>query len=109
MDQKTIFLTILGMMLVTFIPRLVPVWVLSSKSLPQPVVTWLRYVPVAVLAAMLFPAIVVQDNQVDVGLSNLFLLAAFPTLLVAWKTKSLFGSVIVGALVVAVARYALGL
>ena len=39
------------------------------------------------------------------GLSNLFLLAAFPTLLVAWKTKSLFGSVIVGALVVAVARY----
>ena len=97
------------MMLVTFIPRLVPVWVLASKSLPQPVVTWLRYVPVAVLAAMLFPAIVVQDNQIDVGLSNLFLLAAFPTLLVAWRTKSLFGSVIVGAVVVAVARYVFGL
>ena len=105
MDQKTIFVTILGMMLVTFIPRLVPVWVLSSKSLPQPVVVWLRYVPVAVLAAMLFPALVVQDNQVDVGLSNLFLLAAFPTLLVALKTRSLFGSVIVGAVVVAVARF----
>jgi branched-subunit amino acid transport protein len=109
MDQKAIFLTILGMMLVTYIPRLVPVWLLSSKSLPQPVVAWLRYVPVAVLAAMLFPAIFVQDNQVDVGLSNLFLLAALPTLLVAWKTKSLFGSVIVGAVVVAVARYVFGL
>jgi branched-subunit amino acid transport protein len=109
MDQKAIFVTILGMMLVTYIPRLLPVWILSSKSLPQPVVVWLRYVPVAVLAAMLFPAIVVQDNQVDLSSNNLFLLAAFPTLLVAWKAQSLFGSVIVGAVVVAVARYVFGL
>ena len=109
MDQKTILLTILGMALVTYIPRLLPVWVLASKSLPQPVLAWLRYVPVAVLAALLFPAIVVQDDQVDLGLSNLFLWAAFPTLLVAWKTRSLLGSVIVGAVVVAVARYMFGL
>lgn len=109
MDQKTIFLTILGMALVTYIPRLLPVWLLSSKSLPRPVIAWLRYVPVAVLAAMLLPAIAVQDNQVDLGLSNLFLWAAFPTLLVAWKTRSLFGSVIVGAMAVAVARYVFGL
>jgi branched-subunit amino acid transport protein len=104
MDQKTIFLTILGMALVTYIPRLLPVWLLSSRSLPKIVDAWLRYVPVAVLAAMLFPAIVVQGDQVDLGLSNLFLLAAFPTVLVAWKTRSLFGSVIVGTVIVAVAR-----
>ncbi|MEE8392421.1 MAG: AzlD domain-containing protein, partial [Anaerolineae bacterium] len=91
------------------IPRLLPVWIISSKSLPQPVVVWLRYVPVAVLAAMLFPAIVVQDNQVDLSSNNLFLLAACPTLLVAWKTQSLFGSVIVGAVVVAVTRLVFGL
>jgi branched-subunit amino acid transport protein len=60
---------------------------------------------VAVVAALLFPALVVQDNQVDMGLSNLFRLAAFPTLLAAWETRSPFGSVIVGAVVVAVARY----
>jgi len=35
----------------------------------------------------------------------LFLWAAIPTFLVAWKTRSLFGSVIVGMLVVAAARY----
>ena len=109
MDQKTIFLTILGMALVTYIPRLLPVWLLSSRSLPKIVVAWLRYVPVAVLAAMLFPAIVVQGDQVDLGLSNLFLLTAFPTVLVAWKTRSLFGSVIVGTVIVAVARQMLAL
>ena len=68
-------------------------------------VAWLRYVPVAVLAAMLFPALLVQDGQIDLGLNNLFLWAAFPTLLVAWKKQSLFGAVIVGMVVVAVARY----
>ena len=105
MDQKTIFLTILGMALVTYVPRLLPVWLLSSKSLPPLVIAWLRYVPVAVLAAMLFPSIVVQDNQAHLGLSNLFLWAALPTLVVAWKTRSLFGSVIVGMIVLAVVRY----
>lgn len=105
MDQRAIFLTILGMALVTYVPRLLPVWLLSSRSLPPLVIAWLRYVPVAVLAAMLFPAIVIRDSQVDLGLSNLFLWAAFPTLLVAWKKRSLFGSVIVGMIVVAVVRF----
>ena len=104
MDQRAIFLTILGMALVTYVPRLLPVWLLSSRSLPPLVIAWLRYVPVAVLAAMLFPAIVIRDSQVDLGLSNLFLWAAFPTFLVAWKKRSLFGSVIVGMIVVAVVR-----
>ncbi|MCK4450099.1 MAG: AzlD domain-containing protein [Anaerolineae bacterium] len=105
MDQKTILLTILGMALVTYIPRLLPVWLLSSKSLSPLAVAWLRYVPVAVLAAMLLPSIVVQDNQINLGLGNLFFWAAFPTLLVAWKKRNLFGSVVVGMVVVAVARY----
>jgi branched-subunit amino acid transport protein len=104
MDQKAVFLTILGMALVTYIPRLLPVWVLSSKSLPPLVVKWLRYVPVAVLAAMLFPSLLLQEGQVDVELDNLFLWAAVPTFLIAWKKRSLFGAVIVGMVVVALAR-----
>ena len=104
MDQKAVFLTILGMALVTYVPRLLPIWVLSSKSLPPLVVKWLRYVPVAVLAAMLFPSLLVQEGQVGVGLDNLFLWAAVPTFLIAWKKRSLFGAVIVGMVVVAVAR-----
>ena len=104
MDQKALFLTILGMALVTYIPRLLPIWVLSSRPLPPSVVAWLRYVPAAVLAAMLFPSIIVQNQRVDLGLGNLFLWAALPTFLVAQKTRSLFGSVVVGMIVVAAAR-----
>jgi branched-subunit amino acid transport protein len=109
MDQTIVFLTLIGMNVVTYVPRLLPVWALASKSLPKVVVDWLRYVPVAVLAAMLLPSLLVNQGHIDLNPSNLFLWAAIPTLVVAWKRRSLFGSVVVGMLVVALARLVLGL
>jgi branched-subunit amino acid transport protein len=109
MDQKVIFLTILGMALVTFTPRLLPVWLLASRKLPTVVVTWLRYVPAAVLAAMLFPAILLDGKQLNFNWSNLYLLAFVPTLLVAWRTRSMFGAVITGMILVALGRLVLHL
>jgi branched-subunit amino acid transport protein len=108
MDQKIIFLIMLGMLLVTYFPRVLPIWVLSSRSLPPVVVAWLRYVPVAVLAAMLLPSLAIQNNQIDFGVNNFFFWAAFPTFFVAWKTRSFFGTVVVGMGIVAIARYVLG-
>ena len=105
MDQNAIFITILGMGLVTYLPRLLPILLLSSKKLPPLVVAWLRYVPVAVLSAMLLPSLVVKEGGLDFSGSNIFLWAAVPTFVVAWKTRSLFGSVVVGMMIVAVARY----
>ncbi len=104
MDQKIIFLTILGMALVTYLPRLLPVWLLSNRQLPEVVVTWLRYVPAAVLSAMLVPSILVDGKQLHLAPDNLYLLAFFPTLLVAWKTRSMFGAVVVGMALIALAR-----
>jgi branched-subunit amino acid transport protein len=108
MEQDIVFLTLLGMMAVTYVPRLLPVLMLSSRRLPPLVVAWLRQVPVAVLAAMLFPALFVQEGRIDLGLDNLFLWAAVPAFLVAWKRRSFFATVIVGIVVVAVARLVLG-
>jgi branched-subunit amino acid transport protein len=108
MDQTLIFLTILGMALVTYIPRLLPVALLSSRSLPPLAIAWLRFVPVAVLAALLFPSLLIQEGRADISPGNLFFWAGLPTLLVAWKTRSLFGSVVVGMALVAAARYLTG-
>jgi len=109
MDQQTIFLTILGMAAVTYLPRLLPTWLLSSRELPRWLALWLRHVPVAVLAAMLFPAIGVRSGALTITPGNLYLLATIPTLLVAWRTRSLFGSVITGVAGVALARWLLHL
>jgi branched-subunit amino acid transport protein len=105
MEQEKILLTIFGMSVVTYLPRLVPILLLSSQKLPPLVVTWLRFVPVAVLSAMLLPSLVVRNGGIDFSGSNLFLWAAIPTFLIAWKTRSLFYSVIFGMVVVAVVRY----
>ena len=58
MDQQTtVLITLLGMGLVTYLPRLLPAWFLRGRELPPFLVAWLRYVPVAVLAALLVLAI----------------------------------------------------
>jgi branched-subunit amino acid transport protein len=97
--------TIVGMAAVTYLPRLLPLWLFTSRPLPRLVITWLRYVPVAILAAMLFPALLVTDNGVACGPRNIYLWASVPTFVVAWKTRSLFGAVIVGMAVVALVRW----
>jgi branched-subunit amino acid transport protein len=108
MEPRAVFLTMIGMLAVTYLPRLLPLWFFASRNLPPVVVSWLRYVPVAVLAAMLLPALVVAGGRLNVEPQNLYLWAALPTFVVAWKTRSLFGSVIVGMLVVAAIRYLQG-
>ena len=105
MDQKIITLTLVGMMLVTYIPRLFPVLFLSGKTLPPLFVSWLKLVPPAVLAAMLFPSLLVKDESLHFGSDNIYLWAACIAFPLAWKTKSLFATVIVGMGCVAAGRY----
>ena len=104
MDQQTIFLTILGMMAVTYIPRALPVLALARRTLPEPVIRWLGFIPVAVLSAMLLPSLVAPEKILDFSFQNIFLWAAFPTFLVCWKTKSFVGAVVTGMGCVALGR-----
>ena len=105
MGQEMILLTILGMGLVTYLPRLLPLLALTGLNLPKLLIAWLRYVPPAVLAAMLLPSILLQDGQISLGFDNLFFWAALPTLGVAIWAKSLFPPVIIGMLIVIIGRW----
>jgi len=105
MDQTTIFLTIVGMGVVTYLPRLLPVWVLSQRTLPPLAVAWLRFVPVAVLAALLLPGLVMPEERLDLSFNNLYLWAAIPAIVVAWRTRSFFGTVLMGMGLVALLRW----
>ena len=104
MDQTTVMLTLLGMSLVTYLPRLLPAWFLRGRELAPFLVAWLRYVPVAVLAALLIPSLLVSDGEFNFTWNNLYLWAALPCVFIAWKWKSLFGTVLAGMLFVALAR-----
>jgi len=93
------------MTLVTYIPRVAPVLALASRSLPEPLVRWLSFVPTAVLSAMLFPSLLLRDGSFDLSPQNFFLWAAIPAFILAVKTKSFFGTVALGMALVAAGRY----
>lgn len=105
MDESLVFLTICGMGAVTYVPRLLPMLLLSSKNLAPWIARWLSFVPATVLAALLAPGLVCNDGRLDLSLENLYLLAAIPTFIVAWRFKSFFGTVATGMGLVALARY----
>ncbi len=93
------------MAVVTYLPRLLPTIFLSGRNLQPIIIAWLRLVPPAVLAAMLAPSLLVREERVDLGIDNLFFWAALVAFPVAWKSKSLFATVIVGMGLVALGRY----
>lgn len=105
MDQTVIFWTMVGMAVVTYLPRLLPTLFLSGRTLRPVIVAWLRLIPPAVLAAMLVPSLLVREERLVVSHDNLFLMAAFFAFLVAWKWQSLSATVMVGMGLVALGRY----
>jgi branched-subunit amino acid transport protein len=105
MDQTLIFWTIVGMAFVTYLPRVLPTLFLTGRTLRPVIVSWLRLIPPAVLAAMLIPSLLVREESINLGFSNLFLWAAVVAFPVAWKWKSLFATVVVGMGLVALGRY----
>ena len=106
--RSAVLLVIIGTGIVTVIPRVLPLVLLSRVSLPNLVVRWLGFVPVAVLAALLAQSVIFVGGKPALPPQNLALLAVAPTLLVAARTHSLIGTVVVGIGSMALLRLALG-
>jgi len=88
---------ILGMAVVTFLPRFLPMAFLSRWAIPIKVKKGLEYIPAGILSALVFPTLFF-DGGGNFGLQPRFFLSALPVFAFAWKTKSLWGSVILGML-----------
>ncbi len=104
MDESIVFLTLLAMGLVTFIPRAFPMLLLSERKLSPWICKWLSFIPATVLAALLAPGLVLNDKGLNLSMDNIYLLVAFPTFFIAWRWKSFFGTVAVGMGLVALVR-----
>ena len=88
----------LGMGIVTYLPRALPLIYLAHKQLPNWLVDWLGLIPVAVLSALLAPSLFIDTTARSLQLGKPELLVAIPTLLFAIKTRSLGGTVFLGML-----------
>ncbi|GFK94606.1 hypothetical protein NNJEOMEG_02453 [Fundidesulfovibrio magnetotacticus] len=104
MDQTEIFLTILGMALATYLPRLAPALFFASRPMPEALRRFLAVVPPAVLGALLAQSVLLERGQLKLTPDNLFLWAALLTGFLAWRTRGFFGPVLAGMALVAGAR-----
>ena len=90
---------IAGMAVVTFLVRYPVMALVGRIPLPKRVFEALRYVPPAVLAAIIVPAVVFPSGpEVFLSVENTRLVAAIFTVLVAWRTKNLLLTIVLGML-----------
>lgn len=73
-----LFFIILGMAIVTFIPRLLPVFIMDRLNLPIWANKWLKTIPYAALGALIFPGILSVEASLPIvgligGLTAVFL------------------------------------
>ncbi len=86
---------LLGMAAVTFLPRFVPLAFLGKRQMPPRLERFLHYMPTAVMAAIVFPALF-SSNEGNLIFEPRLLLAALPVFLFSLKTKNLWGAVLLG-------------
>ncbi|GAC1690972.1 MAG: AzlD domain-containing protein [Ktedonobacteraceae bacterium] len=92
----TLWLTLISIGLLTYAIRLSFILFFSKMDIPSLLQRALRFVPVAVLSAIIFPALFLPRGVLALSLSNARLLAGIIAVVVAWRTKNVFVTLVVG-------------
>ena len=92
----TLWIAIIGMGLITYAIRLVPIWLLERTTISAGWRQALRFVPAAVLSAIILPELLMPGGSFDLSLGNARLLAGLAAILVAWRTQNILWTLVVG-------------
>jgi branched-subunit amino acid transport protein len=93
--------------LVTYATRLSFILMWERLAVPPLLRRALRFVPVAVLTAIIFPEVLLPAGSLDLGLGNARLLAGLLAVVVAWRTKNVVWTILAGMLALWGLQYAI--
>ncbi len=93
--MKELYL-VLGMTIVTFAVRYPVLALLGKFELPPQVLRALKFVPAAVLTAIIVPAVLSTGNGLQLGVDNPAIFGALAAVLVSWRTKNLALTILAG-------------
>ena len=96
MTGTALWLTLLGMGLITYGIRLSMILLLGRVRISEDWQRALRLVPPAVLSAIIFPELLRPTGSLDISLGNARLLAGIIAAVVAWRTKNALLTIGVG-------------
>jgi branched-subunit amino acid transport protein len=102
------WLIILGMMIVTVLPRYGVLALLGRVELPKPVFGALKFVPPAVLSAIILPALLLKEDKLYITLDNSYLVAGVFSGVVAWRTRNLLLTIVLGMAAMLIYRAIIG-
>ncbi len=98
--STSIWPAIFGMALITYGTRVIAPLLMRSATIPAWFERWLRFVPGAVLAALVLPAVFVRDGSLVLSPLNPYLVGAVVAAVLAVRTRNLPLTVLVGLSVV---------
>jgi len=82
--------------ILTFAIRLSFIFLLGRVEMPEWLRRSLRFVPPAVLSAIIVPELVFHAGKIDFTLNNFRLLAGILAIFIAWRTRSTLLTIILG-------------
>ena len=94
--MSKMWVIMLSVGILTFLTRLSFIYLHDKWQPPDVITRSLRFVPVAVLTAIIIPEIALQNGELALSLDNIRLLAGGIAILVAWRTKSALWTIGVG-------------
>jgi branched chain amino acid efflux pump len=93
----TAALVILVVGIGTYLERLSFIGIVGERQIPDWALLPLRFVAPAVFAALVAPAVLLDEGSINVSpASNPEVVATLIALLVAWRTKSVAATIVVG-------------
>lgn len=91
--------------LLTFGMRYSFIYLLGRYELPETLRRALRFVPPAVLSAIVFPELFIRAGEFNLSLTNFRLLAGLAAVLVAWRTKNTLLTILAGMIALLVLEF----
>ena len=95
-NTTLLWITLIAAGLITYAFRLSFILLLGRIQLSPLVQRALRFVPPAALTAIIFPELLIRDGELAIGPNNPRLLAGLFAIIVAWRTKSILWTIVVG-------------
>ncbi len=96
MKEMTVWILFLALAAGTFALRYSFIYLFGRVRVPGWLRDALRFVPASVLAALVLPALTYPNGALDLTLHNFHLLAGIGGALVAWRTKNVLWTILVG-------------
>lgn len=103
----TLWLMLLVIGAITYAIRLSCIGLLGQRDMPALLLKALRFVPIAVLPAIILPQLFLRNNTLALSIQNPRWIAGILAAIVAWRTRNVLLTIAVGMVALWILQFAL--